>query len=87
MHTFLEPRARPDPSKYSYHYGYGHWQNGGPGSEIDYLAKKGSRKWPPKSDPEMVPLWGGQMSENTRKTKGFSVIFGSPGIQFGVAFQ
>ena len=40
-----------------------------------------ARKWRPcgkggpgngtKSDPKMAPLWGGQMSENTRETKGF----------------
>ncbi len=45
----------------------------------------------PKSDPEMVPRWGGQMNENTRKTNGFcsfpAIRWIHFGIRLGVTFE
>ncbi len=60
------------------------------GGENDLPCEKGGPRNCTKSDPEMVPLWGGQMSENIRGTNGFGsfpAVWGNHfGLHFGVTF-
>ena len=48
--------------------------------------RKGGSGNGPKSDPKSGPLRGGQVSENTRKTKGFDSFLAILGSHFGTHF-
>ena len=48
--------------------------------------RKGGSGNGPKSDPKSGPLRGGQVSENTRKTKGFDSFLAIWGSRFGTHF-
>ena len=40
----------------------------------------------PKSEPKVDPFWGGRMSENTMKTKGFGPKSALQGVNFRLLF-